>query len=288
MALPRPLRLAWQAALRWVDDQCSSRGAALAYYAAFSLAPILVIAVSVSGLVFGREAVEGRVLAQLQGLIGHDGASLVQRMIEQSYLSGGGVVAAAIGLGAMLIGATSLFAELDNAFAAIFGARRSYRNAALALVMGRLRGLAIVIGVGFLLIVSLVASAAVVAASEILTRWTGTYLGIAALLQAALSLAFLTALFGLMFKLLIPVRLHRRTLLGGAVLTALLFELGKFGVGLYLGRTAFGSTFGTAGSLAVLLFWVYYVALVVLYGAEVMLQLHASDDRPPAASAASA
>ncbi|WP_169732484.1 YihY/virulence factor BrkB family protein [Derxia gummosa] len=274
------MRLAWLAASRWIDDQCTSRGAALAYYAAFSLAPILVIAVSVSGLVFGREAVEGRVLAQLQGLIGADGASLVQRMVEQSYLSGGGVTAIVIGLAAMLVGATSLFAELDNAFSAIFGHRRVYRNAALTLVMGRLRGLAIVVGVGFLLIISLVASAAVLAVTEYLTRWTGDWLRVAAVMQALLSLAFLTALFGLMFRLLIPVRLHRRTVLTGAFLTALLFEVGKFGVGLYLGRTAFGSTFGTAGSLAVLLFWVYYVSLVVLYGAEVMLQLQPSGDRP--------
>jgi len=287
-SLPGAARVAWAAILQWIDHQCTSRGAALAYYAAFSLAPILVIAVSVSGIVFGREAVEGRVLAQLQGLLGGDGASLVQRMIEQSYLSGSGVVAATIGLGAMLVGATSLFAELDSAFSAIFDARRTYRNQVLTLLMGRLRGLAIIIGVGFLLIISLVASAAIVAASEYLTRWTGEYLGIATLLQAVLSLAFLTTLFGLMFKLLIPVRLHRRTVLIGAFVTALLFEVGKFGVGIYISRTAFGSTFGTAGSLAVLLLWVYYVSLVVLFGAEVMLQLHRSDDRAPSAVAASA
>lgn len=266
--------IVYRAAGSWSTHRCTSIGAALAYYAIFSLAPILVIALSISGLVFGRDAVEGRVLEELAGLIGSDGASLIQRMIQASYISGNSLKASVIGICGVLIGATGLFMELDYAFERIFSARRKYRNAFFSLVMGRLRGLAVVIGVGFLLIVSLLASTAIVAASRYLTSWVGSWLRVATVLETGLSLAFLTALFALMFRLLAPVRLSWRTLAGGAFVTALLFTLGKWAVGLYLGAGAIGSTFGAAGSLAVLLAWIYYVSTIVLFGAEVTLMLY--------------
>ncbi|MFT4172718.1 MAG: YihY/virulence factor BrkB family protein [Rhodocyclaceae bacterium] len=272
-------RIVYQAAVSWSDHRCTSIGAALAYYAIFSLAPILVIALSISGIVFGRDAVEGRVLQELAGLIGTDGASLIQRMIQASYISGHSLKASLIGIFGVLLGATGLFMELDYAFERIFEAQRKYRNAFFSLVMGRLRGLAIVVGVGFLLIVSLIASAAIVAASRYLTSWVGEWLRAASLLEAAFSLIFLTALFGLMFRLLAPVRLSWRTLAGGAFVTALLFTMGKWAVGLYLGAGAIGSTFGAAGSLAILLAWIYYVSMIVLFGAEVTHMLFREQTR---------
>jgi len=261
----------------WVAHHLTTHGAALAYYAVFALSPILVIAVSISGLFFGRDAVAGRIVAQMEGLLGHVGASLVQRLLEASYLSGQGGIAVLLGLAGMLMGATGLFVEMSAAFERIFDAKRQYRHVMAVLLMDRLRGLAIIIGVGFLLIVSLLASTATIALGSYLTRGFGTWLKLAGVLQAMVSLAAMTAMTALvllLYRLLIPVRLPRRILLTGAAISAVLFEVGKWGIGLYLGRGAIMSTFGAAGSLAVILLWVYYVSLIMLYGAEITHQLY--------------
>lgn len=272
--LIRYLLVPIRAGRSWAAHHLTTHGAALAFYAVFALSPILVIAVSISGLVFGRDAVEGRIVLQMESLLGHAGASLVQRLVEASYLSGQGGTAALLGVIGMLAGATGLFVEMSVAFERIFNAKREYRNRLAVLLMDRLRGLAIVIGVGFLLIVSLLASAVIVALGEFLTRGFGPWLQWASIFQAALSLVFMTALVVLLYRLLIPVTLSRRILLIGAAVSAVLFEIGKWGIGLYLGRSATLSTFGAAGSLAVLLLWVYYVSLIMLYGAEITHQLH--------------
>ena len=272
--LIRYLLVPYRAGRSWVDHHLSTHGAALAYYAVFALSPILVIAVSISGLVFGQDAVEGRVVSQMESLLGHEGASLVQRLVKASYLSGQGGIAALIGIAGMLLGATGLFVEMSVAFERIFNAKRKYRHVLAVLFMDRLRGLAIIIGVGFLLIVSLLASTAIVAVGEYLTRGLGPWLQLASVFQTLLSLGFMTALVVLLYRLLIPVYLSRRILITGAAVSAVLFEVGKWGIGLYLGRGAITNTFGAAGSLAVILLWVYYVSLVMLYGAEITLQLH--------------
>ncbi len=258
----------------WAAHRCTTYGAALAYYAVFSMAPILVIAVSISGLVFGQDAVQGRIVEEMQGLLGQDGASLVQRLVEASYLSDKKGWAALAGVGGILLGATGLFSELSAAFERIFGAKPQYTHAWVALIMDRLRGLAIIIGVGFLLIVSLLASTAIVAMGEYLTQGVGAWLPVASVSQTLLSLGFMTALVALLFRLLVPVDLSRRTLIAGAAVTAALFEVGKWAIGLYLGQGALSTTFGAAGSLAVILVWVDYVALIMLYGAEITRQLY--------------
>lgn len=272
--LIRYLRVPIRAGRSWAAHQLTTHGAALAYYAVFALAPILVIAVSISGLVFGRDAVEGRIVVEMEGLLGYAGASLVQRLVEASYLSGHGGIATALGFGGMFLGATGLFVQMSIAFERIFDAKREYRHALASLLMDRLRGLAIVIGIGFLLIVSLLASTAIVALGDYLTRGFGRWLELASVFQTLLSVGFMTALVSLLYRLLIPVQLPRRILLTGAAVSAVLFEVGKWGIGLYLGRGAVISTFGAAGSLAVILVWVYYVSLIMLYGAEITYQLY--------------
>ncbi|MBT9566709.1 MAG: YihY/virulence factor BrkB family protein [Thiobacillus sp.] len=272
--LVRYLLVPIRAGRSWAAHHLTTHGAALAFYAVFALSPILVIAVSISGMVFGRDAVEGRIVTQMESLLGHAGATLVQQLVEASYLSGQGGIAALLGIVGMLVGATGLFAEMSVAFERIFNAKREYRNMLAVLLMDRLRGLAIVIAVGFLLIVSLLASTVIVALGEYLTRGFGPWLQLAGVFQTVLSLVFITTLVVLLYRLLIPVRLSRRILLTGAVVSAVLFEIGKWGIGLYLGRSATLSTFGAAGSLAVILLWVYYVSLIMLYGAEITHQLH--------------
>lgn len=268
------LRLPVRAAQSFSEHKCTSAGAALSYYAAFSLAPVLVIAVSVCALVFGRDAIEGHLVQQINGLVGQQGAELIQEMIKASYLSDEKGLAAAIGVVATLIGATGYFAELSNAFERIFDAPQPYKKAWVALVMVRVRGLAIVLGVGVMLLISLVASAAIVIVNEYLTSWVSAWVPVASVLQQALTLTFLTILIAMLFRLLAPCVLPRRTLITGALVTAVLFEIGKWAIGLYLGSGSVGSTFGAAGSLAILLVWVYYVSLVLLFGAEMTLQMH--------------
>lgn len=271
--LLRYLLVPWRAGKKWADDRCTTYAAALAYYSAFSLAPILIIAVSVAGLVFGEQAVSGRIVTELEGMIGSDGAQLIQRMIAASHDSGQGGIATAIGIGAMLLGATGLFMQMANAFEAIYGPRQSDRSAWVKQLRLRLRGLTIIIGVGFLLMVSLVASTAIAAFSEYATRGFAALLWLATLLQIGITILLQTSMIAILYRMLIPRKLSHRALIVGAVTTALLFELGKWGIGVYLGRSNVNATFGAAGSLAIVLLWVYYVSLIMLYGAEVTLQL---------------
>ena len=271
--LLRYLLVPWRAGKKWAGDSCTTYAAALAYYSAFSLAPILVIAVSVAGLVFGEQAVSGRIVAELESMIGPDGAQLIQRMIAASHDSGQGGMATVIGVGAMLIGATGLFMQMANAFEAIFGPRASNRSAFIKQLRLRLRGLTIIIGVGFLLMVSLVASTAIAAFSEYATRGFEALLWLATLLQIGITLILTATMIAILYRLLVPQKLNHRALVIGAVSTALLFELGKWGIGVYMGRSNVSATFGAAGSLAIVLIWVYYVSLIMLYGAELTLQI---------------
>ena len=262
------------AALSWIEHRNAGTAAALAYYAAFSLAPVLVIVVSLSGIFYGRDSVEGHVVAQFEDLLGHAGAELLQRMIRASYLSPDNWRATLIGVGGMLIGATALFSELSAAFEHIFGHPPRYRHAWMRTVMDRLKGLTLVAGIGFLLVASLLASAGLVAVAEWVARWSRAQALLLSALQAGLSLTMLSVLFAMMFKVMAPVRLGSWTLAAGGLVTAVLFELGKWALGIYLGQGVVGSVFGAAGALAVLLVWLNYVSMVVLFGVEITRQLH--------------
>jgi len=279
-ALTTPLRhllVPYRAARKWAGDRCTTYAAALAYYSAFSLAPVLVIAVSVAGLIFGTDSVSGRLVGELESLIGAEGAALIERMIAASYQSGRSGIAALVSLAVVLIGATGLFMQLGNAFEAVFGRGSTRPSAWKAQLVGRLRGLAVIIGVGFLLMVSLVASTAIMALGEFATERLRPFLWIASLLQIGITLVLQTSMIAMIYKVLVPGRLSHKALLAGAVATALLFELGKWGIGVYLGRSDIGATYGAAASLAVVLLWVYYVSLIMLYGAEVTYQLNRID-----------
>ena len=275
--LTRALRYAlvpWRAARKWGDDRCATYAAALAYYSAFSLAPVLVIAVSVAGLIFGADTASERIVGELEALIGADGARLIARMVTASQASGQGALAAVVSTVITLIGATGLFVQMGHAFEAVFGHPTQGRSAWMKQLIGRLRGLTVVIGIGFLLMISLVASAAILAVGEYATRGIQALLWLATALQIAISLALQSSMIGIIYKVLVPTKLSTRALMIGAVLTAVLFELGKWAIGLYLGRSNTAAAFGPAGSLAIVLLWVYYVSLILLYGAEITFQLN--------------
>jgi len=252
----------------WIDDYAPSMGAALAYYTVFSIAPLLVITVAVAALVFGQEAAQSEVLDQLRGLLGPEGAQAVQAMLESAQSPKSGALASTLSIIMLLIGATTVFSELESALNRMWKAPPQEISGLRHLVRTRLLSLGLVLSVGFLLLVSLVVSAALAALGKYWSAWFG---GVEALLQGAdfvVSLLVFTVLFALMYKLLPRVAIAWRDVWIGAVVTAVLFSIGKFLIGMYIGKAGFSSTYGAAGAVLILLIWVYYSAQIFLLGAE--------------------
>jgi len=261
-----------QAVGGWFDDRASSMGAAIAYYTMFSIAPLLLIAISVAGLVFGREAASGEVLEQLRGLIGEAGAVAIQGMLQSTAQPAKSLTATVIGSLLLVIGATSVFAELQSALDRIWRVPANSKVGGLAsawsLLHSRLLSFGLILGIGFLLMTSLVLSAAIAAFGQ----WVGPRLSdwevLATTLNFAVSYALVAAMFALIYKTMPRRRIAWRDVWIGALVTALLFNIGKQLIGLYIGKSGVTSAFGAAGSLAVLLLWVYYSAQIFLLGAE--------------------
>jgi membrane protein len=253
----------------WVDDYAPSMGAALAYYTLFSIAPLLIIAIAVAGLVFGQEAARGEIVAQIQGIIGREGAIAVQGLLKSANEPARGIFLTVVSIITLVIGATTVFAELQSDLDRIWRVPvPAKENGIWILLRTRLLSFGLVLGLGFLLLVSLVVSAAIAAFGK---WWNGFFEGWEALLQAlnfAISFAITTLLFALIYKLMPRARIAWRDVWVGAAVTALLFEIGKILIGLYLGKTSVASGFGAAGSLVVLLVWVYFAAQIFLLGAE--------------------
>ncbi|HZF78439.1 MAG TPA: YihY/virulence factor BrkB family protein [Rubrivivax sp.] len=266
----RPLwRLLREAVSAWSDDYAPSMGAALAYYTLFSVAPLLLIVISVAGLVFGEDAARGEIMEQLQGLIGIESAKAVEALLQSVNKPSKGVLGTVVGIVVLIIGATTVFGELQDAMDRIWRQRPPPGRGIVRLLQTRLLSLGLVLGIGFLLMVSLVVSAALAA----LGRWWAPWFGEGLLLLAdtlnfVVSLLLMTAIFAQIFKWLPRVRLAWRDVWIGAAITSLLFTVGKTLIGYYIGRSAIASTFGAAASLVVLLVWVYYSAQIFLLGAE--------------------
>lgn len=270
--MPRVLRAAWRvlrdAALAWRDDYAPSMGAALAYYTLFSVTPLLLIVISVAGLAFGQEAARGEIFGQIAGLVGEQSARTIESMLDALNRPEAGLAGTAIGIVVLVIGATSVFAELQDAMDRIWRAPTPPISGIWALLRTRLLSVGLVLGIGFLLIVSLVLSAALAAFGKWWSAWLGDWLRLADALNTGLSFAFVTAVFAMIYKWMPRVRVAWRDVWIGALITALLFTLGKSLIGLYIGRSGVASPFGAAGSLVVLLVWVYWSAQIFLLGAE--------------------
>ena len=279
-------RLFVQAAQAWSADYAPSMGAAISYYTVFSLAPLLVIVIAVAGAVFGRDAVTGRIVAEMRGLVGDQGATFVQSLVLASSNHHQGLVAGGISIVVLLLGATSVFTELQTALDRIWHVPPSARPSGVrSILRARLMSFGVILALVFLLMVSLIVSAALTAVDS----WTiGLIPGMAVLAQVlnfALSLAVATALFAFIFKMLPSTRIAWSDVWVGAFTTAVLFELGKFLIGLYLGRSSLTQPFAAAGSLVVVLAWVYYAAQIFLLGAE-FTRLYAHDQGSRRADAA--
>jgi membrane protein len=265
-----PLGLAKDTVSAWLEDYAPSMGAALAYYTMFSLAPMLLIVISVAGMVFGHEAARGEIALQLSGLIGAEAANTVQGLLENANRPSAGLIASITGLVTLFVGATSVFAELQSNLDRIWRAPAASKTSTgvIGLLRARFLSFGMLLAIGFLLLVSLVISAALSA----LGKWWGAlFLGWEVVLEAInllMSFVITTALFGLIYKVLPRVKVAWRDVWIGAVTTALLFNVGKLLIGLYVGRAGLDSAFGAAGSLIVLMVWVYYSAQIFLLGAE--------------------
>lgn len=271
--LSRRFKAIWDltklAAQSWVDDHAQSMGAALSYYTIFSIAPLLLIAVSLAGLVFGHEAARGELLGQLRGLMGDEGARAVQSMLEAANQPDKSVVATVIGAVFLLVGATSVFVELQDSLDRIWRVpMRIKPSGILRFVRSQLLSAGMILGVGFLLMVSLVASTALAA----LGKWWGPVFAgwelLGHLLGFVLDFAMTSTTFALIYKAMPRVRIHWSDVWVGAAVTAFLFTIGKLLIGLFIGKSGVTSVFGAAASLAVVLTWVYYSAQIFLLGAE--------------------
>ena len=252
----------------WVDDYGPSMGAALSYYTLFSLAPLLIIVIAVAGLVFGQEAAQGEIVAQLRGIMGEEGAVAVEGLLKTVREPAKGVVAIIAGVAFVLLGATAIFAELQSALDRIWRVPALKEPGLWHLLRTRVLSFGLVLGLGFLLVVSLVVSAALAALGK---WWGGWFKGwdvVLEILNFVISFGIFTLLFATIYKVMPRARISWRDVWIGAAVTALLFAFGKVLIGLYLGRSSLASGFGAAGSFVLLLAWVYYSAQIFLLGAE--------------------
>ncbi len=252
----------------WLDDYAPSMGAALSYYTVFSLAPLLLIVISVAGLIFGGDAARGEIFGQLRGMMGADAAAAIEGLLTSVNKPAQGIVATVIGVVFLLVGATTVFGELQDALDRIWRAPARDKSSGLfGLLRARLLSFGMILGLAFLLMVSLVVGAGVTA----LGKWWGDFGGwviLAQVVNLLIGFALTMLVFAMIYKLMPRVSVRWRDVWLGAGVTAALFTIGKFLIGLYIGKSGVASGFGAAGSLIVVFLWVYYSAQIFLVGAE--------------------
>jgi len=252
----------------WSDDHAARLAASLAYYTILSMAPLVVIAIAVAGFVFGKDAARGRVAAELGAVVGAQAAKGVEAIVANARAPAAGFVSTTIGVVVLLLGASGVFGELQASLNAIWGVEPKPDRGIRGVVKDRFLSFTMVLGVAFLLLVSLVVSAALSAAGAFLAHSLPAGELVWQVLNFAISIAIVMVLFGLIFKVVPDVAIEWRDVWPGALVTALLFAVGKYFLGLYLGRSALSSSYGAAGSLVALAVWVYYAAQILFVGAE--------------------
>jgi membrane protein len=252
----------------WSNDKGGRLGAALSYYTVFSIAPLLLLVISIAGLVFGRQAAEGSLFGQLSGVVGPDAAHLIQAAVTKANHTKGGVLGTVIGVVVLLVGATGVVIELQGALDTVWKVQPKPNRGIRGVVRTRLLSVAMILSLGFLLLVSLVVSAALSALSGWMRAAFGDIAVLSWAIDAIVALAVIATMVALIYKILPDAKVAWRDVWVGALATAILFMAGKYLIGLYIGKASVGSAFGAAGSLAVLLVWIYYSAQIILLGAE--------------------
>jgi len=266
--LIKPWGLLKETFSEWSNDKAPRLGAALSYYTIFSLAPLLVLVISIAGLVFGQKAAEGRLLDQLSQVVGTDAGVALQSMVAKAGQHRGGIIATIISIAVLMVGATGVVIELQDALNTVWKVVPKPGRGIKGLIRDRLLSIGIVLAFGFLFIVSLVASSALAAVGHVMSRWLPGWVILGYVLNYGVSFGVIGVMLAMIFKILPDVKMAWKDVWLGAAVTSALFHLGKFLIGLYVGKASVGSTFGAAGSLAVLLVWIYYSTQLVLMGAE--------------------
>ncbi len=255
--------------LGFLSDKGLKLSAALAYYTIFALAPLLLLLISLVGIFFGKEATQGKIFEELNGLIGSAAALQVQDMIKAIEFSDKSTIALIIGIFTLILGATSIFGEIQDSINIIWKVKAKPEKGWLKLLKDRLLSSSLIVSLGFLLIVSLVANGVILALMDRLSRYLPDMtVFIANALNTVISFFVITLLFGTIFKVLPDAKIKWSDVRSGALFTAFLFLIGRFLIGLYISTTATGSTFGAAGSLIVVLVWIYYTSVILYLGAE--------------------
>lgn len=267
--LPTLLKLTYQG---WKADNASRLSAALAYYTIFSLAPLLVIVIAITGLFWQQDVVQSQIMNQVEGLVGAEGRTFVSDLLTSASRPAEGITATVIGLITLLFGALGVFNELHNSLNAIWDVKeeetKGFLESIKKVVFTRLLSFTMILGIGFVLLVSLVISAGISAVNETVGNAVPMSEILLQIVNLIISIGVITLLFALIFKFLPDAEIAWRDVWLGAFVTALLFSLGKFLIGLYLGNSAVASSFGAAGSLVLLLIWIYYSAQILFFGAE--------------------
>lgn len=257
-----------EAANEWMEDKASQLGAAMAFYSVLSLAPLLVIAIAIAALVFGEQEAKDQLAEQMTELMGPAGAEAVVSLIQQAQQPRAGTIAALLGLATLLFGASGVFGQLQDAMNTIWEVKPQPLGV-WGYIRSRFLSFAMVLGTGFLLLASLVLSAWVTGISDLLARQMEGLDAIAQMANQLISFGIVMVLFALIFRMLPDTNVAWRDVWFGAAITALLFSIGKYLIGLYLGTSSVGSAYGAAGSLVVLVLWIYYSAQIMFFGAEI-------------------
>lgn len=251
------------------DDKVTKMSGSLAYYTVFSMAPLLIMIISLAGIFLGREAVEGKIYGQLAGFVGSDTAAQLQEIIKNASLAGKSKIAAIIGGITLLIGATTVFAEIQDSINTIWGLKPKPKKGWLKMLQNRFLSFSVIASLGFLLLVSLGITALVEGLSErLMSHFPDVTVVIFYIINLVLTLIVVTSIFAVIFKVLPDANIKWRDVWSGAIATSILFILGKFAISFYISKSEVGSTYGAAGSLVVLLLWVYYSSIILYFGAE--------------------
>jgi membrane protein len=253
----------------FVDHKVPKLSGSLAYYTVFSMGPLLLMIISFCGLFFGREAVEGTIYSQLEGFVGHDTALQLQHIIKNASISGKSILSAIIGGITLLIGATGVFAEIQDSINMIWGLKAKPKKGLIIFLRTRILSFSVIASLGFLLLVSLGVSALIESFSNRLqTAYPQVTVTIFYVINVILTFAITTAIFGVVFKVLPDAQIGWKDVTAGAITTAILFMLGKFAISYYISKVNIGTTYGTAGSLVIVLLWIYYSSIILYFGAE--------------------
>jgi membrane protein len=268
--MPEPVILLTmrRAGRAWWDDDCTRLGASLSFYTLFAIAPVLLVATAIAGSVFGPEAVRTEIVAQLDRLVGREGALAVQSLLEGAARRPAGMFGSVVGGIMFLVAATGAFLELQVALNTIWRVKPRPEGHLYAFVMDRVRSFGLVVAIGFLLLVSLTVTAALASLNAWLLNISPANAVLWNMVNTVVSIAVASGLFALLFRFLPDVRLQWQHVTTGAVVTAVLFTVGQQVIGMYLGQSAVASSYGAAGSVVILLLWVYYSCQIVLFGAE--------------------